>query len=205
MRIGIVGPDERGSVLAELWARAGHQVALGCPRPPDALEDLGPSVRVTGVDEAARFGEIVVLVGPFGLPELLPSGAAVAGKIVVDAMNAVTDAGEPLDLHGRASSALVAELFPDAYLVKAFNTIDADTLRVESRTSVPREHRFVIFLAGDESRANARISTLIEEVGFTPIGTGSLARGGRFQQPGSKIFRRPLLPADARRVLQTMR
>lgn len=46
-----------------------------------------------------------------------------------------------------------------------------------------------------------RVSTLIEEIGFTPIDTGSLAWGVRLQEPGSKIFNRPMLPAEARRIL----
>jgi 8-hydroxy-5-deazaflavin:NADPH oxidoreductase len=118
-------------------------------------------------------------------------------------MNALTDEGGPLDL-GKPSSVLVAEWFPDAVVVKAFNAMEAQALLTESRTSVPRERRFAVFIAGDNARANARISTLIEEAGFVPIATGTLARGGRFQEPGSKIFGRQLINAEARNVVRMM-
>jgi predicted dinucleotide-binding enzyme len=207
MRIGIVGAGDRGSALAELWTRTGHQVAVGDAKEPAAAvalaERLNVSVHATTVDETARFGEIVALTPSFGARDLLPQPSAVAGTVVIDAMNALTDDGEPLDL-GRASSVVVAEWFPDAVVVKAFNTMDPRTLLDESRRSVPKERRFAVFLAGDNTRANARVSTLIEEAGFSPVDTGTLARGGRLQEPGSKIFGRPLMYADARHVVRMM-
>jgi 8-hydroxy-5-deazaflavin:NADPH oxidoreductase len=207
MRIGIVGAGDRGSALAELWGRAGHQIAVGDAEDPAAAtalaERLNVSTRAMTVEETARFGEVVVLTTPFGRRELLPPPSAVAGNVVIDAMNALTDEGGPLDL-GKASSVLVAEWFPDAVVVKAFNAMEAQALLTESRTSVPRERRFAVFIAGDNARANARISTLIEEAGFVPIATGTLARGGRFQEPGSKIFGRQLINAEARNVVRMM-
>jgi 8-hydroxy-5-deazaflavin:NADPH oxidoreductase len=208
MRIGIVGVGEQGAALAELLARAGHQLAVADPRDDVAAkalaERLGPSVLVTTVEEAARFGDGVVLAVPFDR-ELLPPVSAVAGKVVIDATNAVTESGEPMDLGARGSSLVLAEWLPDSVVVKAFNTLDARTLLAEARPSVPRDQRFAVFVAGDNTRANARVSTLIEEIGFTPIGTGSLERGGRLQEPGSKIFGRQMLPAEARREVSLMR
>ncbi len=205
MRIGIIGAGNIGGTLAELWVRAGHQIAIANSRGPDSLKELverlGPSATAMTVEEAARFGDIVVLAVPFRKPEALPPPLAVTGKVVIDAMNPDTDSGEITDLQGKASSAVTAERLPGAVLVKAFNTILADTLRSEGRPSVPKEQRLVIFLAGDSARAKARVATLIQEIGFTPIDTGSLARGGRLQEPGSKIYGRPLLPAEARRLV----
>lgn len=203
MRIGIVGAGALGSTLTELWANAGHQLAVGDPEAPTQLaERLGPSVQATSVEEAARFGDVVVLTGPFAQPEMLPPPSAVAGKIVIDAMNAITQTGAPMDLGARASSAVVAGSFPDARIVKALNTLEADTLRAEARPSVPREKRFAMLLAGDDARAKERVATLIEEIGFAPLDAGSLALGGRHLEPRSTLFGRPVLPAEARRVLQ---
>lgn len=206
MRIGIVGAGALGSTLTELWTNAGHQVALGDPRAQETaeglVERLGPSVQATSVEEAARFGDVVALTGPFGRAEMFPPASAVAGKIVIDAMNAVTETGEAMDLGARASSLVVADSFPDARIVKALNTLEADTLRAEARPSVPREKRFAMLLAGDDARANERVATLIEEIGFAPVDAGSLALGGRHLEPRSTLFGRPLLPAEARRLLQ---
>jgi 8-hydroxy-5-deazaflavin:NADPH oxidoreductase len=207
MRIGIVGAGERGSALAELLTLAGHQLPVADPGDGSAAtrlaERLGPSVTATTLDEAARFGDGVILAVPFDR-DLLPAASAVAGKVAIDAMNAVTKKGEPMDLE-QPSSLLLAEWLPDAVIVKAFNTLDGPTMLADARRGAPSDQRFALFVAGDNGRANARVSTLIEEIGFTPIATGSLSRGGRFQQPGSRIFGRQILPAEARRELSLMR
>jgi 8-hydroxy-5-deazaflavin:NADPH oxidoreductase len=203
MRIGIIGSGELGGALADLLVQAGHQVAIGDPRGPESLKELADTIGITGmtVEDAARFGDIVILAAPFRDQEALPPAIAVTGKVVVDAMNPYTESGEVMDLGGKTSSSITAERIPGAVLVKAFNTMEAGMLRSEARRSVPKEQRLVIFLAGDSVRAKARVGTLIQEIGFTPIDTGSLARGGRIQEPGSKIFGRPLLPAEARRLV----
>jgi 8-hydroxy-5-deazaflavin:NADPH oxidoreductase len=47
------------------------------------------------------------------------------------------------------------------------------------------DERLVMLVAGDDQEAKGRVSGLIEEIGFTPVDTGSLAEGRRRQQPGS--------------------
>ena len=44
------------------------------------------------------------------------------------------------------------------------------------------------------------IQVLIEQIGFTPIDTGSLRESGR-QQPGAAIYAHPLTASEARDVL----
>ena len=77
-------------------------------------------------------------------------------------------------------------------LVKAFNTIYYEHLRTKGNPNAPREDRFAIFVAGDNSDANAIVSGLIEDIGFAPVDTGSLREGGRKQQPGSPIYNNPM-------------
>src|SRR5215217_1193431 len=209
MRIAIIGTEGVGDVLAAAWTNSGHQIVVGDARDrtrADALaERIGDSVRAAaGVDEAARSAEVIVLAGAFQSLELLPSPSTTAGKVLVDAMNQVPDS-EPRGTDDRPSSVIVAERFTDAAVVKAFNTIDPDELRDSARPGIPRDRRFAIFLAGDNARANARVATLIEEIGYTPVDTGSLRHGGALQRPGSAIFGRMLLPAEARRVLALSR
>jgi predicted dinucleotide-binding enzyme len=48
------------------------------------------------------------------------------------------------------------------------------------------------------------VSQLIEQIGFAPVDTGSLAVGGKHQQPGSAVYNRPMRPAQAREVLATL-
>ncbi|HEY6679552.1 MAG TPA: NAD(P)-binding domain-containing protein, partial [Actinomycetota bacterium] len=113
MRIGIIGSGRMGSTLAEMWAGAGHQIAIANSRGPESLKELieriGLSAQAMSVEEAARFGGIVVLAVPFRKPEALPPPLAVTGKVVIDAMNAYGESGEVMDLGGKTSSAITAE------------------------------------------------------------------------------------------------
>jgi len=208
MRIGIIGAGKIGATLAELWTRAGHQMAIANSRGPDSMTDLverlGPSVHAMTVDDAARWGDVVLLSAPFRKPEALPNPLAVSGKIVIDAMNPYAEGGGLLDLGGKTSSAVTAERLPGARIVKAFNTMHVDTLRTEGRPTGPMDQRLVIFLAGDDTRAKAKVESLIEEAGFAAVDTGPLVQGGRRQEPGSPIFNTPMHPADARHALAIM-
>jgi len=201
MKIGIVGAGHLGSTLARHFAKAGHLVALSNSRGPASLarlvESIGPSARAETVDGAAAFAELVVLAVPWRNPKALPSPARVAGKIVIDAMNAYSAEGEILDLGEKSSSEEVAQRLPGARLVKAFNTLYYHTLAVEARQS----NQLVVFVAGDDADAKARVSRLIGDIGFAPLDTGSLRDGGRKQQPGSAIYNRPMTISEARAAL----
>jgi predicted dinucleotide-binding enzyme len=201
VRIGIIGTDDLGVALAELWARAGHQIVIAATPtdpPSDELVDRLSErfVEIAPADDAARAAEVVVLTGPFAREETLPSPVTVVGKVLIDAMNA-----RPEDGVGPSSSDVTAERFPQARVVKALNTLPPEVLRDESRRSEPREQRLAVVLSGDDARAKARVSTLIEEIGFAPVDAGSLSHGGELQQPGSEIFGKAMLPAEARVAL----
>lgn len=198
MDIGIVGAGNLGGTLAALFVDAGHEVVLSNSRGPRTLLDrtdaLGPRAHAGSVEEAVRTGEVVVLAVPFRRRESLPSGDLFAGKLVVDATNPYSERFEVMDLP-RTSSEYVAEQFPGARVVKAFNTLHWETLREAAGNE--GEDRLVLFLAGDDERAKATVAGLITDVGFVPFDTGSLVGGGVRQEPGTDLYGRPLTEADA--------
>jgi predicted dinucleotide-binding enzyme len=205
MKIGIIGSGHIGGTVGTLWARAGHQVMFSS-RHPEALRDLvaqaGPNARAGTPEAAAAFGEVVLVAIPFRLFQALPAGE-LAGKIVIDASNYAPGRDGQIDLHGRASSELVAQHLVGARLVKAFNTMYFETLRTAGRPENP-DDRLVLFIAGDDAQAKQVVSQLIEEIGFAPIDTGSLHAGGLRQQPGSPIYNRPMNTAQARQALAAL-
>lgn len=206
MKIGIIGAGHIGETLARHFAKAGHQVGLSNSRGPASLaalvQSIGPNACAMTVEEAARFGEVVLLAVPWRDPNALPSPESVAGKIVIDAMNPYSAEGEVMDLGDRNSSEEVARRLPGARLVKAFNTMYYHTLATEAGRR--GAERLVLFVAGDDADAKAVVSRLIEGIGFTPVDTGSLREGGRMQQPGSPIYNKPLTATQARETLRTM-
>jgi 8-hydroxy-5-deazaflavin:NADPH oxidoreductase len=205
LKIGILGAGKLGGTAARVFSWAGYPVAIANSRGPEAIDSsaaqFGPNVRVVTPEEAAAFGEVVLLAIPFGQHESLPAGA-LSGKIVVDAMNYLPQRDGEVDFGGLSSSELVARNLPGARLVKAFNTMHFETLGAAGNPGVEPAERLVIFVAGDDEEAKADVARLIEEIGFTPMDTGSLREGGRRQEPDSPLFNRPLDPTEAREVLE---
>jgi predicted dinucleotide-binding enzyme len=206
MKIGILGSGRIGGTAARLFATAGHDVAVSNSRGAESLcelvQSIGPQARATTIDEAAAFGDVVLLAVPWRTPEALPKPELVEGKIVIDAMNPYSPTSQVMDLGKSTSSQIVAQRLPGARLVKAFNTMYFETLRTGGRAS--RQDRLVLFVAGDDREAKAVVSRLIEDIGFTPVDTGSLLEGGRLQQPGSPIYNKPMTVEQARSILSTM-
>jgi predicted dinucleotide-binding enzyme len=205
VKIGIIGSGNIGGTAARLFAKAGHDVAVSNSRGPESLKSLvasiGGKARAATVEEAVAFGDVVLLALPWRDRRELPPAARFAGKIVIDATNPYTPDGKIDDLGASSSSEEVARQLPGTRLVKAFNTIYFKHLASRGRADLPIPERHPIFLAGDDAEAKAAVSRLIEEIGFAPMDTGSLAVGGRRQQPGSEIYNQPMTAADAQKIL----
>jgi len=205
MKIGIIGAGNIGATAARLFVKAGHEIAISNSRGPDSLRELvtllGPRAYAMTVEEAARFGDMVLLAAPWRVPEALPKPETVAGKIVIDAMNPYKPDFTLYDLGDSTSSEETAKRLPGARLVKAFNTIYHQHLADRGRTDLPVEQRHAIFVAGDDQEAKGAVMQLIEEIGFAPVDTGSLRDGGRQQQPGSAIYNKPMTGLEARKIL----
>ncbi|MEA2219645.1 MAG: 8-hydroxy-5-deazaflavin:NADPH oxidoreductase [Solirubrobacteraceae bacterium] len=209
MRIGIIGSGRIGATAAHLLTAAGHEVAIANARGPASLAELvgelGHTARAASVEEAAAFGEVVLVAIPLRAYTDLPPGAF-AGKVVVDANNYYPGRDgkvAALDDGSTTSSELLAAHLPDAAVVKAFNTMYFETLAGEGMPGAPRHQRLALFVAGDDPDAKQRVGALIEELGFAAVDAGSLADSAR-QQPGAPLYNRPLLAGEAERVLAAL-
>lgn len=207
MKIGIIGSGMIGATSARNFVKAGHEVAISNSRGPESLKDLvrelGPRAHAMSVEDAAAFGEVVLLAIPLKAYGTLPR-AQLAGKIVIDAMNYYPQRDGQLDFKGHSSSEFVAQHLPGARVVKAFNTMYFKPLGQDGKPGAPPEERLVLFLAGDDTEAKQTVSRLIEQIGFTPMDTGTLATGGKRQQPGTAIYNRPMRPTEARAALSSL-
>jgi 8-hydroxy-5-deazaflavin:NADPH oxidoreductase len=207
VRIGIIGSGNIGSAAASQFVRAGHEVAIANSRGPDSLtglvEELGAGARAATVEDAARFGELVLVAIPLGRVGELPR-EPFADRVVIDANNYYPSRDgqiEELDRDETTSSELLARHLEGATVTKAFNTIYAQKLAQDGRPDLPPDQRITIFVAGDDQEAKRRVMELVEKIGFAALDTGSLADGGRRQQPGSAIYAEVLTPAEAREKL----
>ncbi|MEY9964392.1 putative dinucleotide-binding enzyme [Streptacidiphilus sp. MAP12-16] len=204
MKVSIVGTGHIGSVLARLLVGAGHQVLLANARGPQSLAplvaELGPAAEAREAEAAAREGDLVVLMVPFGQVKDLFAADAVAGKVLVDATNAYGAGGGRGAGAGPSSSELVAAWYPGARVVKALNTMNFKTLGASAMRS--GDARLAHYVAGDDQAAKDQVATLIESLGFVVVDTGALHGGSVRQQPGSAVYNHPLTAEQAHAALR---
>jgi 8-hydroxy-5-deazaflavin:NADPH oxidoreductase len=182
-KIGILGAGHIGQAFARLAGRAGREVVVANNHGPESLSavvaTLGDGVSAGTVHEAATSSIVVIAVPWTSIPAAV-AGQAWSGLIVVDATNAfLLPDVKPVELDGRTSSEIVAELVSGARVVKAANTIAAELLSADPHDAGGRR---VLFLSGDDAAAKAEVAELFEAAGFSPIDLGDLATGGRMQQ-----------------------
>lgn len=209
MHIGIIGSGNIGGTLGQLFSDVGHQVAISNSRGPQSLKDFekygtsgtGSKIKAMTIQETIAFGDIILLAIPWIKRQELPPPDLFNGKIVIDAMNPYSENFEVIDLEPSSSSEEVAKQLSGARIVKAFNTLYYQHLKTKGNTKLSKEDRSVIFVAGDDAQAKSVVSKLIDEIGFTPIDTGSLSEGGRKQQPGSEIYNNPMTLQVAQKKL----
>ncbi|HLR07089.1 MAG TPA: NAD(P)-binding domain-containing protein, partial [Pyrinomonadaceae bacterium] len=142
-----------------LFVRAGHEVALSNSRGGQGLEalveELGDRSHATTIEDAAKFGEVVLIAIPFDKYRTLPQDAF-KGKVVIDAGNYYPERdGKFPELDGdeTTSSEMMASHLKEARLVKGFNTIYFKHLASQGDPSLPLEERRAIFIAGDDTKA----------------------------------------------------
>jgi predicted dinucleotide-binding enzyme len=190
MTIGIIGSGAIGTAFARALARAGIEATISNSRGPSSLNDLvqelGPSIKAGTREQAARADIVLVAVNWGKLQAALAGLPAWSGRILVDANNPIeAPLFKPVDLKGRVSSEVVADLVPGARVVKAFNHLRAEVLAGNPQSDGGRR---VLFYSGNDRAAKAEVATLIDRLGFAGIDLGSLADGGRLAQfPGGPL------------------
>lgn len=185
MKIGIIGAGFVGRVVGKLAVKAGHQVMLSNSRGPQTLFSLrhGIGCEVGTVDEAAAFGDIVVIAIPLAAYRSVPV-APLAGKVVIDTDNYYPDrdgAIVELDAGETTTSELLALHLPTARIVKAFNAIPMNDLERDGRPAGSPERR-ALPIAGDDTEGKAIAAALYEEFGFDVVDVGPLLEGWRFER-----------------------
>jgi 8-hydroxy-5-deazaflavin:NADPH oxidoreductase len=176
MSYAIIGFGKIGHALAKAFARNGIEVAVASTRDPERFAAdaaaIGPTIIPKTLAEAVKADVIFLAVRFESHPEVAKALPDWKGKTIIDAMNTQAP---PEELGGLPSSAVVAEAFTGARLVKGFNHLGAAVLGQD-----PSVHggRRVVFLASDDNDAAAEIAALAERLGFAPIRLGGLAEGG---------------------------
>ncbi|WP_415951793.1 NADPH-dependent F420 reductase [Streptomyces sp. KLOTTS4A1] len=192
MNVGIIGAGRLGSALAGALTRAGHQVKLAGSRSPEKLaalvDELGANASAGTAQEAADFGEVVVLAVQWDQKEsAAASVSSWQGRTVLVPLNPLreTAAGlEVADTGGRPPTEIVASLVPGALVVKGFNTYLAPVLNEDPAVNGGRR---IVLLAGDDPAAKRRVADLADSAGFQAVDTGNLTEGAPLFDTGGPL------------------
>src|SRR5918992_5903586 len=169
MTIGIIGSGAIGTAFARTLARAGVEATISNSRGPASLnelaQELGPSIKAGTREEAARADIVFIAVNWTKLPAALAGLPEWSGRILIDANNPIeAPLFKPVDLKGRVSSEVVADLVPGARVVKAFNHLrDVSARPTGEAAQAARRHpygRALVGTAVGSDRATAAVGVI---------------------------------------------
>jgi predicted dinucleotide-binding enzyme len=206
LKIGIIGSGQEGGAVGLQWAKAGHEIMFSS-RHPEELKDLvaqaGPKAKAGLPQEAAAFGDVVLIAVPYGaLPQVGRDYAAMMkGKVVIDCSNPRADRDGPMadEAIKKGTGVASAEYLPGVRLVRALNA--ASAVQVRQASQRPAEQRFGMPIAGDDAEAVAIAVRLVRDAGFDPVVVGGLARAREFDR-GTDVYVKGMTAKQIRDALK---
>ncbi|MFM8321869.1 MAG: NADPH-dependent F420 reductase [Chloroflexota bacterium] len=164
MKIAVIGAGNIGGTLGRAWA-ARHRVNFGVRSPQDSKYDpLRAVAEVMAAEQALEGAQAVLLAlpGPAVAEFAAGCGAALEGRVVIDAANNVRSA-EMNSLGALRAAA------PGAHLARAFNSTGWENFAQPVLGGQPVD----LFYCAQPA-AKPVLEQLIGELGLRPIYTGDL-------------------------------
>lgn len=182
MKVGILGSGNIGGNFGIHLAKAGHQVMFSS-RHPEQLKELvqeaGDTAQKGTIEEAAAFGELLVLSVPFKAIAQVAQAIAteVTHKVIIDTCNPYPErdgdiATQVIQDPSLRQSAYTASLFPGSKIIKGLNTIYFVHLRDYAFRG---KDKVAIPIAGNDKDAKKTVSQLLQDIGFDPVDVGTIA------------------------------
>lgn len=176
--IAVIGTGDVGGALGPELAALGHTIVYGSREPEredvvDLVSRTGHDASAATPERAASEADIVILAVPGLMVEQITRGLGdLSGKIIIDPTSALRRDEDGLrEIAVESSNAeLIQNAAPDAYVVKAFNTLGWQQMVDPESSGGP----ISIPLVGDNSDAKARVAALATGLGLEPIDLGPL-------------------------------
>jgi predicted dinucleotide-binding enzyme len=206
MKIGIIGAGQIGGTLTRRFTARRHEIAVANSRGPETLAEMAAETgaKPVSVEEAARFGEVVIVTIPEkNIPNLPRDLFAATPDTVV-----VVDTGNYYPRHrdgrikgieaGLTESRWVAQQL-NRPVIKAFNNIYAEhLLKLGKPKGTPGQ--IALPVAGDDPAAKGIILKLVDELGFEGVDAGTVDDSWR-QQPATPVYCKDFDAEGVRRAL----
>jgi predicted dinucleotide-binding enzyme len=181
MKVTLIGTGNMGSALAKQVAKAGHSLVV-TGRDAAKGQALAQSIDARFITANAAEGADVVIVATAYADAVTALRAVgdLTGKVIIDISNPLTADYMGLTIgHSTSAGEEIQAAFPQARLVKAFNTVFAQVLDAGSSLlgeTVP------VYFAGDDAQAKESVKALIQSLGFAAVDAGSL-KNARYLEP----------------------
>lgn len=180
-KIGIIGSGVVAQVLGSGFLKHGYEVMLGTrnkSKLADWLKGAGVHASVGSFEEAAKYGEIIVLAIK---GSIVKSAIEIIGKenlmnkTVIDTTNPIADAPPTngvLKYFTSLDKSLMEELqeiVPGAHFVKAFNSVGNAFMINPSFDSKP-----TMFICGNDEKSKLEVSKIIDQFGWEAADFGKV-------------------------------
>ena len=189
-KIGIVGSGIVGQTLANGFVKHGYDVTIGtntASKREELRSKTNGQVKVGSFEDAAKFGEIVVVATKGTAAEAALTAAGIAnlnGKTVIDTTNPIADAAPVngvLQYFTSQNDSLMERLqtlAADAHFVKAFSCIgNAFMVNPDFNGVKP-----TMFICGNHGGAKSEVKTILDQFGFDVADMGAV-EGARAIEP----------------------
>ena len=182
LKIAIIGPGHVGVTLATLWSQNGHKIFLGSREAAKAeiiAAELGNDMQGMGIAQAAERADILLFSFPwYALVDIEREIGKCAGKIIIDCINPITSSGSLALGHKRSAGEEIAQTFPLAKVIKAFNHIYIDHFNNPTFNGKPAS----AYYCSDHDNAKRIVVQLATELGFDPVDIGPI-KHARYLEP----------------------
>jgi predicted dinucleotide-binding enzyme len=174
--IAMIGTGNVAGALGPEFAAQGHDIIYGSRDPSRAevielVARTGGNASVMGQAQAAAQADIVVVAVPGDVAEEVVAGLGdLSGKIIIDPTNRVAPGDDGFMSHSTDTSnaELIQALAPDAFVVKAFNTLNFRTMIDPETSGGP----VTIPIVGNNAEAKETVAGLVEGMGLEVIDLG---------------------------------
>jgi len=175
--IAIIGTGSVGGALGPKFAAQGHIVVYGSRDPfksdvAELVARTGHGSSATTQADAVTNADIVVLAVPGMLVEEITRNLGdLSGKIIIDPTNPLTRSESGLVFGVETSNGqIIQAAAPNAYVVKAFNTLNWKTMVDPGESGGPVS----IPIVGNDPTAKKTVAKLVEEMGLEAIDLGGI-------------------------------